>query len=195
MKTAKAGYCLPIWISLVWFFSPLNGQEIVKSTGLELTGLEVEDHSRLGVYLILGGAWDHESVREAVEEELAKAGVEWTDLEDPRMGEVLYIYGGEMESTIEDSTWTRFTIESVRIELWRPVRYVGAGGAEYVAPGMTFRLTGSAGGGYRQGMNDKAIACRQLVMSLRNFLAQFLKANGASYEVPQDDPRRCASSE
>lgn len=195
MKTATAGSCLPICISLICFFSPLNGQEIVRSTGSELTGLEVEDHSRLGVYLILGGSWDYEAVKEAVEEELAKAHVEWTDLEDPQRGEVLYIYGGEMESAIEDSTWMTFTIENFRIELWRPVRYVGAGGAEYVAPGMTFRLTGSAGGGYRQGMDDKAIPCRQLILSLRNFLAEFLKANGASYEAPEDEPRRCTSSE
>lgn len=193
MKAAMSGSSLPICISLTCFFSPLNGQEIVKSTGLEvMAGLEVEDHSRLGVHLILGPGWDHESMREAVEAEFDYADIEWTDLEDPRKGEVLYIYGGEIEQAVEDSIWTTFTIENSRIELWRPVRYVGSGGAENAAPGMTFRMTGSAGGGYLRGMDEKAIACGQLILSLRVFLSEFLKANGVSYDPPQDEPPGCA---
>jgi hypothetical protein len=194
MKTRTTGSCFSICIGLL-FSSPLNGQEIGKGVGPDVTGLEVEDHSRLGVYLILGPAWDHEAMREAVEEELVRAGVEWTDLEDPRMGEVLYIYGGDMEQAAEDSVWTTFRIENNRIELWRPVRFVGSEGAEQVAPAMTFRLTGTAGGGYRRGVDEKAIACGQLIMSLRNFLSEFLKANGVSYEPPQDDPRGCANTQ
>jgi hypothetical protein len=79
------------------------------------------------------------------------------------------------------------------MELWRPVRYVGPGGAEYVAPGMTFRMSGSAGGGYRSGTDDSAIACRQVILSLRTFLSEFLKANRVSYEPSEDEPRDCAS--
>lgn len=193
---SQTGSCFPICITLLSCFSPLNAQEIVKNTGLEvMAGLEVEDHSRLGVTLVLGRGWDHETMREAVEEELDYAGIEWTDLEDPRKGEVLYIYGGEMEQAAEDSTWTTFRIENSRIELWRPVRYVGSGGAEYVAPGMTFRLTGSAGGGYRRGTVEKAtLACGQLILSLRTFLTEFLKANGVGYEPPQGEPRGCANT-
>ncbi|HKY61282.1 MAG TPA: hypothetical protein VJP59_09750 [Gemmatimonadota bacterium] len=194
MKAATKS-CLTICLGLIGFFSPLSGQEISKSTGLGvMSGLEAEDPHRLGVHLILGPGWDHEVMRMAVEEEFALADIEWTDLEDPRKGEVLYIYGGELEQTLEDSIWTAFTIRDSRIELWRPVRYLGAGGAEYVAPGMTFRMNGSAGGSYRAGMNDRTIACRQLILALRTFLAEFLKANRTSYEPPQDEPRGCAST-
>jgi hypothetical protein len=165
---------------------------LTRSGGYQGTGLEVEDSRRLGVTLIAGRGIEDDAVREAVEREFSLAGVEMTEGGDPREREALVIWMGETDWMGEEPDgWSSFKLSSYRMEFWRPVRY-RVGESERLTSGMTWVMRGTAGGGYRQryGHTPTEINCYVVAENVRNFLTQFLEANGETYSTP-DSPPAC----
>lgn len=115
--------------------------------------------------------------------EFALAGVEMTDLDDPRKGEVLYVWLGEAMLESEEAM---YRISNLRLEFWRPVRYQLHGGARIV-PGMTWVGKGNGTSGLAPGSSLEALICHSVATGVRGFLGAFLQANGKSYS-PSDDP-------
>lgn len=155
-------------------------------------GLEVGNPGRLGVTLVPGPGIDHDDVRRVVEKEFDLAGVEMLEGEDPRNNEVLVIWLGDVKSEGEDSEgWSSFKLSSYRMEFWRPVRY-NSGKDERVVPGITWVMKGEGGGGYR--LSDRSLTeavCSFVGQGVRNFLTQFLEANGETYAPPDALPSGC----
>lgn len=183
MMSIRCSICLiPLVIIAA---TPVQAQE-----DAEGTGLEVEDFSHLGVTLIPGPGIDTEVVRDAVKREFATAGIEMTEEADPREEAGLVVWMGETDSVVENQDgWSRFNLSNYRMEFWRPVRY-RVGESEHLAPGVTWIMRGTAGGGYRvrNGHSFTEVICTVVAESVRNFLTQFLEANGETYTPPDRAP-------
>ena len=162
----------------------------------EGTGLEVDDPSRLGVYLIVipGQGLDEELVRMMVEREFAQAGVEMTDPSSPRENEVLHLTVGFTATVGEDpgQRSTEFTHTDHRADFWRPVHYRTADGIDHSVPAITWVLRGTSGGGHEVGLYTVTDhVCEVVRQTVRAFLIEFLKANGRSYAPTEGSSAGC----
>lgn len=162
--------------------SSLTAQKVAAGTGLE-----VDDPSRLGVHLIPGHGLEHGALKAIVEREFALAGVQMTDLDDPREGKVLYVWLGEARL---ESDETRSRIRNLRLEFWRPVGYE-LKGATVTVPAMTWVGKGDGTAGWVPGSSLEALVCHSVAIGVRGFLEAFLQANGKPYAPPDDPAVEC----